>query len=352
MKKIKIILLIISVALISGCAISFKTKTVSVNDLGIYKTDNKGDRWAQRVLLSNTNPNPKNIGWISVNSLAMDPNDSKAVYWGSSENGLFYTYDGSGGWQLAAGLGQKTIRDVVVDPKSKCVIYANIDNSVYKSTDCNRNWSRIYYDNSEKTMINAIAVDHYDNNNVYIGTSRGEVIKSVDAGASWQTVARLEGNVVKIVINPPDSRIIFAATSEKWLNRSLDSGKTWQNLKENLKDFKESAAFKDLVIPKASSSAVFLATNYGLLKSTDNGDSWTKIELITSEKKGVINTLAVNPKDADEIYYVTNTTFYHSSDGGKNWATKKLPTSGAGWKLAVDFNDPNIIYLGVKNIEK
>ncbi|GAF89261.1 unnamed protein product, partial [marine sediment metagenome] len=46
-----------------------------------------------------------------------------------------------------------------------------------------------------------------------------------------------------------------------------------------------------------------------------------------------------------------NTTFYRSLDSGENWTTKKLPTTRAGWKLLIDPDNPDIIYMGVRSIK-
>jgi len=145
--------------------------------------------------------------------------------------------------------------------------------------------------------------------------------------------------------------MIFIATEGRGIFRSSDNGENWESLAEKLKDF-DSSGFKDLVLAKADKGLMFLATNYGLLKSGDNGNTWQKIELITAENGATINAIAVSPKNSKEIYYATNTTFYRSLDGGSAWTTKKLPTSRAGWKLLVNPENTNIIYMGVRKLEK
>ncbi len=349
--KLHLLLLTISILFITGC-ISLKTKEGNINDSGVYKTNSRGDKWSQMTLIPTVSGRPKSIGGINVNVLVMDPSDNKAIYWGSEGNGLFYTYDGAKNWQMASGLGQKTINAVAVDPNSKCVIYAAAANEVHKSTDCSRTWSRVYFDNSEGARIGAVAVDQYDSSNIYIGTSRGEIIKSQDGGGTWRVIERIKNEIRSIIISPNDSRNIFTATKGNGIFRSLDNGDTWENLKKNLKEFKGNTNFKNLVVLKGDPGLIFLATNYGVLKSSDNGDSWSKIELISPAKGAKINTIAVNPQNAKEIYYVTNTTFFRSLDGGENWTTKKLPTSGDGRKLLIDPKDPSIIYMGVRKVEK
>ncbi len=345
------ILLIFLILTTSGCIKFSGSETVN-NDSGLFKTINKGDVWAQRVLMLTTSGKPKSLGAININALVMDPSDNKALYWGSDDSGLLYTYDGAAGWQSVSSLGQIPINAVAVDYKSKCVIYASSGNKLMKSIDCSRTWPQIYYDNDLKIKINSIAVDYNDEKNIYIGNSRGDVIKSYDAGASWQTVARFKNDVQEIILSPQDSRIIFAATVSKGIQRSNDGGNTWVDLSENLKDYSGAKNFKDLVVSPLKSGLLFLASGYGLLKSEDNGDSWTSLTLITEGKTSAINSMAVSQKNENEIYYVTSTTFNRSLDGGQNWTTKKLPTTGAGWKLLIDPVDTSIIYLGVKKAKK
>ena len=349
--KINFLMAMMAVAiLVSGCSISFKGSENS-NDGGLYLSANQGDNWVQRVLIPTTSGQPQSFGGLSANCLVMDPSDANAIYFGSVDNGLIYTYSGTKEWFMAGNLAKATISAVAVDPSSKCIIYTSIENKIYKSTDCNRTWAQVYYDNDVNTRIDSIVVDHYDSANVYIGTSRGEIIKSSDRGAAWRTIGRLGSAVKKIIVSPADSRLIFAATAKEGIFRSSDSGENWEGLAEKLKGF-DSTGFKGLTLARADKGLVFLATNYGLLKSSDNGNTWEKIELITPEKGATINAIAVSPKNSKEIYYVTNTTFYRSLDGGANWTTKKLPTSRAGWNLLINPENTKIIYLGVRKIEK
>jgi len=119
-----------------------------------------------------------------------------------------------------------------------------------------------------------------------------------------------------------------------------------------LSENKLSMDIRDFIFVDSEPSTLFVATYYGLLKSTNKGEEWTKIELIMPEKKATINALAVNPLDSKEIYYVTNTIFYRSLDAGENWTPLRLPTTRAGWRLLIDPEKPNIIYMGLRKLAK
>jgi photosystem II stability/assembly factor-like uncharacterized protein len=349
--KSSVFLLIVSLFVVSGCSINLKSDS-SGSDGGVYYTENKGDTWQKKVLIPTTNGTPRSIASLSVSSLTIDPSDHKAIYYGSIENGLFYSYNQGTAWKHVSPLNKITISNVAVDPDSKCIIYTAIGNKLLKSTDCNRSWEQVYNDTSINVLVNTIAIDNYDSNILYIGTSRGEIIRSVDRGGNWETIGRFEDDVKEIVINPVNTKIIFVATLKKGIHRSMDGGANWVSLEENLKEFKQANRFKDIVILATDSREVFLANGYGILKTENNGESWKSINLITPETKTVINSLVVNPNNSEEIYYVTNTTFYRSLDGGKSWATKKLPTARAGWKLLADYENPDILYMGVMQFKK
>jgi len=352
-KKIKLMMILSFIIIVTtGCSISFGTtnQTKPVNDGGVFKTINKGDIWQQKVLIPTVSGRPNSIAIIDSESMIMDPSDHQAIYLGSVANGLLYSYTGADDWQIAKGLGAVTVKAIAIDPGFKCIIYAAVGNRLFKSSDCNRSWSSVYFDNDLRVIINTVAVDNLNSNNVYIGTTRGEIIKSSDRGGSWRTIQRFQNEVKKIVINPFDGKTIFVATAIRGIFRSTDSGNSWTDLADKLKEFNDNR-FRDIELGRSIPGLIFLATQYGLIKSSDYGNSWSKIELITPIDQAIINSIAISPKNANEIYYVTNTTFYRSLDGGKNWAPQKLPSTKTGWKLLIDPENPSIIYLGVRTLK-
>jgi len=347
-KKLSFLLLMLF--LISGCSLSLNGTDKDIG--GVFKTVDMGENWVNMSAIPTSTGEPQSIAGINANTLVMDPSDNKALYLGSASNGLFYTYDRAQNWAISYELGRVPINAIAIDHNSKCTIYSSSANKLYKSTDCSRNWIQAYYDNNLAVSVNSIATDHYNSNHLYIGTSRGEIIKSQDGGTSWQTINRFNNPIKKIALSPHDSRIIMVAVGKNGIYRSEDSGQSWTDLETILKNFNSEQNFKDLIISTVQSGLVFLATDYGLLKSNDYGYGWRKIELITPEKDASINAIAVGAVNPDIIYYVTNTTFHGSIDGGFNWTTKKLPSARAGWNLVIDPDDDKIVYMGVKFIEE
>ena len=344
------------ILVLSGCTIKFGGSggsTANVNDGGFWKSLNKGNLWTQKSYIANISGKPMSFGSFDLYSIARDPADRNTLYIGAINEGMLYTYDSGESWQRVAILGKILPRAIAVDPENHCNIYFAVDNRLNKSTDCTRTWTQVYYDTDLTVKVNGLAINPSDAKEIFIATSRGDILKSGDGGVSWAPIYRLKGTrLVKLYIAPQNNKTLFAASDSKGLYRSKDGGATWENLDKTLKEFKEANVFQALGFGQTGSSTVFLANKYGLLKSDNFGDSWSKIDLLTPDAKAVINAFTVNPKNEQELYYVTNTTFYKSVDGGKNWSAKKLPSSRAGWFLDVDPVDGNIIYLGVRTIQK
>lgn len=356
-KKILLSVALLFVSFFSSGCVSVKSNSndTSAYDGGMFVSVDKGNNWKQKVSISTTSGKPKNFAGINVTSLTMDPSDNKALYYGTSGSGLLYTYDAGNSWQTISKFSGSIIRAVAIDPNSKCTIYVSVGNKVFKSEDCNRNWDEIYYDNDKAVAIEAIAVDPSDSSNIYIGISRGDIVRSTDAGEGWHTVGRLNNRIKKILIDSNDTNRLYAVTFQKGVFISNNKGVDWDAmiaLNSALSENKLGMNIRDFIFVESEPETLFLATYYGLLKSTNKGEDWEKIELIMPEKKATINALAVNPQDSQEIYYVTNTIFYRSSDGGINWTPLQLLTTRAGWRLLVDPESPNIIYMGLRKLEK
>lgn len=348
MKKLFLFGLLPAVIILSGCTINFGSSAPSGPDGGLFKSTSKGAAWAQKSLIATVTGKPGSFGGLNTNTMVMDPSDPKTLYYTGNENGLFYTYDAAESWQQAPALRDTNLTSLAVDPIAHCTLYGATQNRLLKSLDCGRSWSQSYFDNDLSVTVSAIAVDHYDSAVVYIGTSRGEVIQSLDGGKSWQVLNRFDDPVKKVLVSPADSRLLFAATQHKGLYRSSNRGVMWESLADAMAEFPESTQFRDLYLSSAKPGLMVLATNYGILKSVNNGDDWVGLKLLTPEKEAVINSVVISELNTEEIYYVTNTTFYGTADGGQNWATKKLPSNRAGKILLADPQNAGVLYLAVR----
>ena len=321
-------------------------------DGGIWKSADKGEGWVQKSLISTTAPQKRSIGATSISAITMDPQDHNALYIGTTENGLFYTLDGGESWVQAKTLASGRVPSVVVDPKNKCVIYAASGNKVLKSSDCARSWQTVYFETRTDKPITVLSIDAKEGRAIFAGTVSGDLLLSTDAGNFWTSVNRFKSEVKNILVAPYDPKIIYVGTKSSGVWRSVDAGASWEDLSGGFKQFSGAFEYRDLVLDLSAPEVLLYASQFGLLRTIDGGKSWNKLDLLTPPGAATIYSVAVNPKDGNEIYYGTATTFYHTTDGGKTWRTSKLPSSRAATALLVDPTAPNVLYLGVTRLKQ
>lgn len=318
-------------------------------DGGVYKTINGGIDWKQKSAIPTVSGSPRTFGSANVLTFAQDPQDHLALYAGTRENGMLYTYDGGETWRQPKELSQGVTEAVAVDPKDKCTVYATLGNRVLKSTDCNRSYTESYRDAS---AITALVADRYNSGFLYLGTEKGAVLKSVDGGRTWGLLRDFKGRIVDIAINPKDTRVLYVAALRRGVWKSVDGGRSFEDLTEGFKKLSGTLDMSHLAISLSSPETLVLASRYGLVRTKNSGASWEPLTLLTKTGSVDIHSLALDPKNPNRLYYAVASTLYKSEDGGATWSTRKLPTGRAAAALFADESDPAVLYMGALRIAK
>ncbi len=148
------------------------------------------------------------------------------------------------------------------------------------------------------------------------------------------------GRVNDIDFDPKDANIIWVATPAGGIWRSTDAGKTWKNMSDKL----PTLAFSQITI--ANNGTIYAATgdcdsdhnqSIGILRSTDNGATWTLMPALTFERsaKTRIRRLYMNPTDNNIMIAATTIGIYRSTNAGAAW-TKVSETSCWDWFFKIN----------------
>jgi photosystem II stability/assembly factor-like uncharacterized protein len=181
--------------------------------------------------------------------------------------------------------------------------------------------------------VNAIAINPYNPNTVFIGAANGGVWKTTDAGNTFIPLTDQMQSVSmgSLAIDPNDTNIIFAGTGELpgtldsyagyGMLRSTDGGKTWSDVGPS-----SVAAYSQVIVNPHHSNLVYAAAGRsggGVLISTDGGNTWNW----TSPQSGLpqnqsVSDLALSMNGDTAVLYagVVGNGVYQSTDGGNTWA--------------------------------
>ncbi|MBU1131717.1 hypothetical protein KKC32_00465 [Patescibacteria group bacterium] len=350
------LLLIIFVAILAfgstGC-ITLKQQTTPATALGgIFASADSGETWKNSSQLLTPGATAGSIANVDVYFMRFDPSDKNTIYAGTRVDGLYYSYNAGAGWTKSEKLPAGFVRDMAVDPKNKCNLYAAVESNIYNSKDCARTWTKIWYSDNATNKIAAMDIDWYESKTIYAGLSDGSLIKSDDGGVSWKLSNKFKSRVNKIIVDPNDSRIVYAGVLSRGLYKTTDKGVNWVEQNTQMKDFKNATEFYDFAVSKQKKDLILYASKFGLLRSLDGGTTWAQVKLLTQPGAEIIYSIAIDPSDANNVYYGTDKAFYKSVDGGETWVVKKMPTTRVAGDLMVDPSDGKKIFMGVKAIEE
>lgn len=308
-------------------------------------------------------------GWISENDgnswdlfqpstgkpgywLAVDPwdNTQNTFYIADEQYGIQKTSDYGLTWIPSnVGLHAMSPDNLGVDPANPAQIYAKIAENgwpgIFVSNDGGQNWTFSSLEPASggtRPMTSMLAVN---TSRVFAGAHGNDVIGygpqlfiSEDQGGSWTrlnvdpTPAFADSFYMPWILKTdpqhPNTLLMTAVIGNRTITpdeyvseiyRSTDNGDTWQRV--NLADQIGRQVFNltQLGFDPNNSDIVYAAGDHDILKSTDNGLSWSV--LVEDSGSWLSGPIAVEPISPYRVY-VGNQV---SLDGGQSWEPANMP---------------------------
>lgn len=341
---------LIALLFFTGCSLSI-IKGRNKPNAGFISSVDAGKRWKKLNAVPTITAETASIENLNILDIIMDPQDSKTLYLITAQGGFWYTYNQGNWWWKSNTFPAILVSTMTIDPTSKCTLYASSGSNIFKSTDCSRSWTQIYTDTRTATKVGVLQVDPLNSSTIYAGLSTGDLLISLDAGATWHTKHRFAKAIKQILIDSRNSDIMYIVTKDG-LFKSTNKASEWATVEVPSKKFNGTQGIRRAYFDFSEDDTIYIITQYGLLYSTNGGEKWDRIKLITPPKSVIIRDFAINPKNNLEMYYTVDNQIYKSIDGGKNWETIELPTSSIITRLIINPDNPSILYAGLYFVEK
>jgi len=205
-----------------------------------------------------------------------------------SLNGIFRSTDEGSFW-ITDALPNNAVN--VLNSNSAGQIFAGTDAGIYRSTDNGRSWNQSGLTIEDIGRLALNSSDHLfavtATNGIFFSTNSGDFWSPVGAGISTNTIT-------DIAITTND--YIFAAT-DSGVFRSTDDGNSWVNVNNELWNFENG-----FLLTTDSHDNIFAGTlGDGIFKSTNNGDDWIQIN------DGLVNHFVFSMESSPDNYLFAGT---------------------------------------------
>ena len=311
-------------------------------------------------------PNP-------LRALSINPEKPYVIYAGTSYNFsdgtdalLLRSFDYGLSWDTlgnAFGYGSH-FNDIVFDPYNSNIIYIANGTILFRSNDCGETWQDITGNIriSWETSIWNIAADPMNQGVVYVGTGGfhgGDLYKSIDEGDNWM---KIESDAIDgpycIAIDPTDPDIIY--TSVEWIgsiSKSTNGGATWEFTGLH----HTGVIIYDILIDSENSDILYTTLEYiidpdfevdfGVMKSDDAGETWTRFNNGLPEETSFVPTELVQNKFTGDLYLSVSLGdslyLYTLSSGSTIWEKQEFSIKRNGLKNVLEYSPKdNILYFG------
>src|SRR5690348_8178330 len=312
-------------------------------DGGVFRSEDKGATWKK---MSSEDPRPSYFSQIRI-----DPNNDLRIWMGGVN--LYYSDDGGKTFnQQRVQEVHSDFHGIWIDPENSDHMYVGCDGGVYQSRDAGRDWDHLNvmnlgqayevgFDNQQPYHLCA----GYQDNAEWCGPSRTWFAGGIPNSA-WFMVGGGDGFYVKP--DPADPETIYTESQDGNIQRRDLRTNEARSIRPVPKEGDPPYRFNwnsPLILSSHDRNTLYYGGNF-LFKSTDRGDSWTKLggDLTTGVDRNTLQILGQLPsKDTQSLYdgvewYPTITSIAESPvsasvlwvgtddgnlqvsrDGGKTW---------------------------------
>lgn len=173
---------------------------------GVFRSPNGGGFWVQGAL---------DFVGVEASSLAVGRIPG-TFYLGSLTNGFFRTIDGGDAWLggIDPRLAEPIVTFLAIHPQRPEIVYAAASGvGLLKSTNAGITWD-VVGEEIGNPFILAIAIDPVDPSTMYVGTTGAGVWISRDTGDTWSSLndGLFNLNVTSLLVDPADHNVIYVGT--------------------------------------------------------------------------------------------------------------------------------------------
>ncbi|MGI9107254.1 MAG: YCF48-related protein [Pyrinomonadaceae bacterium] len=223
-------------------------------------------------------------------------------------------------WSVAGPMGGD-VRELAIDPSDpQHLLLGTIDGQIYQSTDGARTWARLANFNRSSIYIDHIIIDPRDSKTVYVAAHRhkepGGFFKTTDGGQTWRESIELKTEALHSLAQSPTDPNILLAGSNRGVYRSMDAGETWSQFQTSA--YPDIRNIESIAVDPRNADAIYIGTWHLPWKTEDGGATWKSIKTGMIDDSDVF-AIEIDATRPDHVIASACSGIYESQNAGANW---------------------------------
>jgi photosystem II stability/assembly factor-like uncharacterized protein len=254
-------------------------------------------------------------------------------------------------WSVLGPVGGDARSFAAVPGHPNHLYLGSINSWIYESLDGGASWRRLAkLDDADDLVLDHIVVDRANPDTLFVAAWKldqpgGGLWVSRDAGRNWSVIEALRGQSVRALAQAPSDSAILIAGSLDGVFRSVDSGRTWNLISPP--GSREIHEVESLAIDPQNPEVIYAGTWHLPWKTTNGGQSWHNI------KQGVIDdsdvfSIIIDPARPKIVFVSACSGIYKSGSAGELFKKiSGIPSSARRTRvLKQDPSKRNVVYAG------
>ena len=247
------------------------------------------------------------------------------------------------GWHVAhRELTDKHIHALLIEPESGTIFAGVNHGSIFASADGGYTWERRDTGLTEPDVYSLACAHLAGGTRIFAGTEPAHLFASADLGRTWTELPALRSvdmsqwgfpapphiaHTKHITFHPHDPNIMFIGIEQGGLLKSTDAGRTFQVLSGMDDDVHRT------VINPLDPDRMYITTGVGLYVTTDGGATWEQWTDLGHEIGGYPDLLVLHPHQPELLFvasaqkgpgawfqeHYAGSRISKSTDGGRTW---------------------------------
>ncbi len=333
---------------------------------GVWRTTNNGTTFE---------PVFDGEGSYSIGCVTLDPSNRHTVWVGSGENnsqrsvswgdGVYRSRDGGQSWENVGLENSQHIGRIAVDPRDSDVVWvaaqgplwnAGGDRGVYKTTDGGQSWKQVLAI-SPDTGANEVHLDPRNPDVAYAsayqrrrhvwtlidGGPESTIYKTTDGGATWRKIDKglpgVDKGRIGMAISPADPDVLYAIVEAQrgkgGTFRSTDRGESWTKMSDKVASSPQ--YYNELVCDPHDVDTVYCLDTY-TSRSRDGGKTFQRVG--NRHRHVDDHALWIDPRATDHLVIGGDGGLYETYDGGDHWDFKENLPLAQFYRVSADQAEP------------